>query len=947
MAKGKNLYKSIETFCDKKEENCNKLSKDKTIHPVTKKPLSDKNLKLFTNLCENNVKKMVRKKAGYNFEEGYQSDTLSSSFDSDSEINEAKKKADHGITRETVHNYTDNPLACTIYKKVKLKDHQLKVCHYLNDHPDLKGMLLYHSLGSGKCHGKDTPILMYDGSIKMVQNIKKGELLMGDDSTPRKVLSLARGTDKMYDIIPVKGDKYTVNQAHILCLKAYGYPTFNHANNKNNTCFSIQYIKNNTFNSKTFAYTDKKSKLIQEKNAKKFHKLIKNEQIIEISVVDYLKLPKTKKALLKGYRVPIKFQEKELPFNPYIIGYWIGDGSSYHSRISCQDSTVLHYLKNTLGKYDLNLNHISNYDYGISGYSGKTGSNKFLNILKDQQLIQNKHIPTIYLYNSRRNRLRLLAGLLDSDGSYDKGMFEFSQSLDHEQIIDDVIYLCRSLGFACYKVKKKTSWTYLGVKKYGWGWRIDISGEGIEKIPTKIKRKQANPIKQKKDVLVTGITVKAKPKDKYYGFTLNGNSRYVLGDFTVTHNTISAITIIRCLLNLKEYKKKKVFMLTPTSLVDNFSKEMNKLRIKFGKNVKIMSHGKFVKKVIDEGTDFCKDSIIVIDEAQNFKTIITGQKGLNAKTMLKATSVAAKVFLLSATPIQNRPEEFTNLYAMITNKEKDIKELYKFFNYNPSDSSNSSSKCQQELKKRLYHRVSYFKNESTEDYPSVTYYNKKFYMTPEYYKAYKKVEADQADIFKIYSNSNLKVFYNGIRRAVNYIDENIPTAKVEWAIEHIKESVKEKKKTLLYSNWLRSGLKIVQEELDNLKIKWVQVNGSMTVNQRNEAVRKYNSGKVKVLFISSAGSLGLDLKGTNSIIILEPHWNQEKIKQVIGRGVRYKSHEGLPKDLQHVDVYTLYLYKPKNNNDDLKSADKYLKNLSSHKEANINIFYKTLIKASI
>ena len=45
---------------------------------------------------------------------------------------------------------------------------------------------------------------MSNGSIKMVQDIQIGELLMGDDSTPRKVLSLASGEDEMYDIIPKK-----------------------------------------------------------------------------------------------------------------------------------------------------------------------------------------------------------------------------------------------------------------------------------------------------------------------------------------------------------------------------------------------------------------------------------------------------------------------------------------------------------------------------------------------------------------------------------------------------------------------------------------------------------------------------------------------------------------------------------------------------------------------
>ena len=104
------------------------------------------------------------------------------------------------------------------------------------------GMLLSEA-GTGKCHKIDTLILMFDGTIKKVQDIQEGELLMGDDSTPRKVLSLARGQDLMYDIIPVKGEKYTVNQEHILCLKMSYKPTLN--KDKDSESYSIRWFENN------------------------------------------------------------------------------------------------------------------------------------------------------------------------------------------------------------------------------------------------------------------------------------------------------------------------------------------------------------------------------------------------------------------------------------------------------------------------------------------------------------------------------------------------------------------------------------------------------------------------------------------------------------------------------------------------------------------------------
>ena len=81
-----------------------------------------------------------------------------------------------------------------------------------------RGLLLYHGLGSGKCHRKDTPIMLYDGKIKKVQDIKTGDKLMGDDTRPRDILSLARGKDKIY-MIKCHNFEYGVNSEHILCLK--------------------------------------------------------------------------------------------------------------------------------------------------------------------------------------------------------------------------------------------------------------------------------------------------------------------------------------------------------------------------------------------------------------------------------------------------------------------------------------------------------------------------------------------------------------------------------------------------------------------------------------------------------------------------------------------------------------------------------------------------------
>uniref|UniRef100_A0A6C0DCC2 DOD-type homing endonuclease domain-containing protein n=1 Tax=viral metagenome TaxID=1070528 RepID=A0A6C0DCC2_9ZZZZ len=453
-----------------------------------------------------------------------------------------------------------------------LLTHQKIVRDYLNLYSPYRGLLLYHGLGSGKCHKKDTPIMLADGSIKLVQDIQVGDFLMGDDSKPRTVLSLARGRDKMYDIIPVKGEKYTVNQEHILCLRASGFPKLSKNNHKSNTNYNIQWLENNEFQSKTFTF-NQENEMEMKMAAEKFYENIKlnkdtNDNVYEIPVKDYLKLSNKKKAFLKGYRVGIDFEDKDIPIDPYMIGYWLGDGTSRGSEITSQDSTVLYYLANNLPKYNLSLLYRSNYTYGITG-NGKHNNNIFLNTLKDLNMINNKHIPIIYKCNSRENRLKLLAGLIDSDGCLDNGGFEFTQK--NETLMDDVIYLARSLGFSCYKSLKKTTWTSNGEKKYGTTWRTHISGEGIEEIPTKIPRKKAQSRKQKKDVLVTGIKVEYVNEDDYYGFMLDGNCRYVMGDFTVTHNTCTSIAIAEGMKS-----NKRVFVLTPAALKMNFFSEMKK-----------------------------------------------------------------------------------------------------------------------------------------------------------------------------------------------------------------------------------------------------------------------------------------------------------------------------------------------------------------------------------
>ena len=506
------------------------------------------------------------------------------------------------------------------------------------------GGILKAGTGSGKCMKIDTEILMFDGSIKMVQDIVVGELLMGDDSTPRKVLSLARGQDLMYEIIPVKGESYTVNQEHILCLRASSYPYFNHSGQGNTrTCFVVKWLENNKFCSKYFRY-NKNNKNEKKKEANDLFNWVlitHPEQILEISVKDYIKLSNKKKHILKGYKVSIEFPEKQLQLDPYMIGFWLGDGTTSQPEITTQDSTIIKYFKENLQQYKCYLQYINNksdnnYKYRINGDgSGVIKSNTFMNELNNQNLIGNKHIPMIYKCNSRENRLKLLAGLIDSDGSLNSGgCYDFIQK--SEKLIDDVIYLARSLGFACYKSKQKKGCWYLAEYKEDDYYRISISGN-INEIPVLCPRKRANQRRQIKNVLNTGITVKQLDTDNYYGFEIDGNSRYVLGDFTVTHNTFMSINV------LSELKTKTIVVVNKIPLMRQWESELRRFipNIEIGfiqgqKNVSVEGKDVVIAMLqslarVDYPDSLFDDfGLVIVDECFPYDTcIITSNGNIN------------------------------------------------------------------------------------------------------------------------------------------------------------------------------------------------------------------------------------------------------------------------------------------------------------------------------
>ena len=541
-----------------------------------------------------------------------------------------------------------------------LRDYQTRIVSKYIDYVKKNGTnygggCLEIATGLGKCVQINTPIMMYDGTIKMVQDVKVGDILMGDDSTPRNVLTLARGREQMYEVIPHKGDSYTVNESHILSLK----------------------------------WTTSKGK-----NIKKY-------AVRDISVLDYLKLGKTHREWLKGYKVPIVFPKKEVKIDPYLLGYWLGDGASKGTLISTQESYVLKYLTADCFKNkhpSLYLQYTGDqYDYRINSFGkggGASKPNELMDYLRYYNLIQNKHIPHDYKCNDRTTQLELLAGILDSDGSAMYSGYDLIQK--NEKLFDDIIFLVRSLGFAAYKSPCKKSCMYKGEKREGTYYRTFIHGNGLDEIPVKCPRKKVAPRRQTKDALNTGITIKKLEVDDYYGFEIDGNRRFVLGDFTVTHNTVIGIKIASRLRKKTLIIVHKDFLLT--QWIERIEQFMPGARV-----------GRIQGPKIDiEG----KDIVIAMLQSLSMKqydpdlfdcfglTIIDEVHHMGAEVFSQALQKVVTRYVLGLSATMNRKDGLTNVFKMfmgdiVHTEKRDTSEALvnvRMYEYRNSDAEFSEMK---------------------------------------------------------------------------------------------------------------------------------------------------------------------------------------------------------------------------------------------------------------
>lgn len=280
----------------------------------------------------------------------------------------------------------------------------------------------YGAICPTECFDPMTPIIMWDGSIKLAKDIKVNDMLIDDNGNKTRVKSVCGGFDQMFEIVQDKGMNYTVTHNHILTLKILGHNIITY----NGWEYELKW-----FNKDELNYSYKFFKCFED--AITYSSKI-DDDILDITLEKYITLSDIIKNNLVGFKCNnVKWDKKNTNADPYILGV-----------------------------------HIYIMEY-----------------FEDEQI-------DTYFINDFENRYKLFNGITNSD-------YDFEKLSD--KLFNKIITLGMSLG-------------------------VD-----------EIDRKTIKNCKINKKINQTSFKVIKKDIGPFCGWQLDGNGRFLLSDFTVTHNT--------------------------------------------------------------------------------------------------------------------------------------------------------------------------------------------------------------------------------------------------------------------------------------------------------------------------------------------------------------------------------------------------------------------------
>jgi superfamily II DNA or RNA helicase len=414
-------------------------------------------------------------------------------------------------------------------------------------------------------------------------------------------------------------------------------------------------------------------------------------------------------------------------------------------------------------------------------------------------------------------------------------------------------------------------------------------------------------------------------------------------------------------------------VVVPASLRGNFQKELKKFAP--GSAPEILSYtGMALGKKFQAQPD-----TLVMDEAQRLRN----PDSAAARAARLAAAKAKRLVLLSGTPITNEPSDLANMLTMLHNQPISPQEFDKrFVGYKKKFpgvipflrgaqwGEVPYVKNEPALRKLLAGKVDY-QPSKTPDGVHVQEEQIKVPLSREQQRIQKalRTKIPPGSLWKLDQEfplsreelAKMNSFLSGLRQVSlsthafradkNHLKAFDQSTKLQTALKnlHTNLDADPRRKALVYSNFVDAGISPYAEALKRDNIPFGVFHGGIPTAQRQKALTDYNAGKLRALLIGPAGAEGLSTQGTSLIQLLDPHWNEARLQQAQGRGLRFDSHIGLPEDLKNVRVqrylsgseepglFSRLLGKRRQ-----RTGDEMLENLARHKEQLNEAFRKIL-----
>lgn len=258
----------------------------------------------------------------------------------------------------------------------------------------------------------DTPIPMADGSYKNNGDIIEGDMVIGRDGKPTKVLKAhpVNMPERAFKLTFTSGDVIKAGGEHRWMVKVC---------DKNYKHLSPEW------------------------------EVLPTERIFDLIQTGHkVRIPRVGK---------VEYPEKDLPIDPYVFGLWLGDGNAHTNRFTTMDVEIKEAFENWAKKFYKGCVEPTKQQRSGKAINYQIKNTPFREMLKDLGVLKDgryeatknnvKHIPEIYLKSSFEQRLALLQGLMDTDGCISKdGQAVFCNS--EPALVRDVTILIESLGGA-------------------------------------------------------------------------------------------------------------------------------------------------------------------------------------------------------------------------------------------------------------------------------------------------------------------------------------------------------------------------------------------------------------------------------------------------------------------------------------------------------------------